>query len=347
MTGSPSTSETRLATAETLNRDGLFATPRPWAGVKESYGAPGTAAAERMLTARLFDSLEFEVLPGRGFDIGDTWHRGIPLSWFSPVRDARALPSPSGTEWLSRFTGGLLTTCGFSTVGAAGNGEGMHGVASHLPADEVSWQLDEHGGVQLGAVVESVALFGPSFRMRRSIRAVTEGAVSRLTVTDVLTNIGPEAAPLSLLYHLNFGAPLVAPGSSVAIAGNGVSASALHPEVPDWAVVPEPVAALTEAVFEHQGVAVDEEGFARATILSSARDLGVVVEWTAATLPHLHQWVFPTRGRWALGIEPSTAPLFGPLREGPHAGAPILEPGHSRTHTVRISVGPTDTISRV
>lgn len=98
-------------TGQDLANAGLFASLRPRASVKESLGVPGTAAAERLLTARLYGSLEFEVLPGRGFDVGDTWFRGTPVSWFSPVADARALPAPSGSEWLTRFTGGLLTTC--------------------------------------------------------------------------------------------------------------------------------------------------------------------------------------------------------------------------------------------
>ena len=228
-------------TGQDLANAGLFASLRPRASVKESLGVPGTAAAERLLTARLYGSLEFEVLPGRGFDVGDTWFRGTPVSWFSPVADARALPAPSGSEWLTRFTGGLLTTCGFGTIGAAANGEGLHGRASHLPADEVSWRVADDGSVRLDGMVESVALFGPSFRVRRGYRASTrpDGSAT-LTVTDDVTNIGPEPAALSMMYHLNFGAPLVAPGSSVAIDSADVVASAAHPEVARWDQLPQP-----------------------------------------------------------------------------------------------------------
>lgn len=281
-----------------------------------------------------------EVLPSRGFDIGDTWHRGIPVSWFSPVGDGRALPSPSGAEWLSRFTGGLLTTCGFGTIGAEGNGEGLHGRASHLPAQDVSWRVGELTGARLEGVVESVALFGPSFRMHRTITAAAAGdGASRITVTDDVTNIGVQDAPLSLLYHLNFGAPLVAPGSEVRIDSAEVIASGPHAEVPDWSSLPGPVDRTVEAVFEHRKVAVAGDR-SRASIASSVHDLGVVIEWSATTLPRLHQWVFPTRGRWALGIEPATAPLFGPDRASENAGAPVVAPQQSRSHEVSITIGP-------
>lgn len=326
--------------AADLHRGGLFASMRPRASVKEAVGIPGTGAAERLITARLFDSLEFEVLPGRGFDIGDTWYRGTPVSWFSPVADARALPTSAGTEWLTRFTGGLLTTCGFATIGAPGNGEGLHGRANHLPADEVSWRVGDDGSILLRAVVESVSLFGPSFRVRRSYRAdASADGMSQIVVADEVTNIGPEPAALSMMYHLNFGAPLAAPGSVVIVTDADVKARQSHPEVPDWRTLPDPVDHITEAVFEHVGVTADAAGFARATVLSAAADLGAVVEWTAETLPRLHQWVFPTRGRWALGIEPATAPLFGVDRESEHAGAPVIRPGDSQEHEVRIAIG--------
>ena len=326
-------------TAQDLHRAGLFAALRPRASVKESVGIPGTAAAERVLTARLFDSLEFEVLPGRGFDIGDTWYRGVPLSWFSPVRDARSLPAPSGTQWLTRFTGGLVTTCGFGNIGAATGDEGLHGSAGHLPADEVSWHVDDDASVRFDGVVESVGLFGPSFRVRRTYRASVTQGTSWLTIDDEVTNIGPEAASLSMMYHLNFGAPLVAPASTVTVESREVVASGTHPEVPDWGILPEPVGHLAEAVFEHRDASSSAAGFARATLLSSVVDLGIVVEWSAETLPRMYQWVFPTRNRWALGIEPATAPLFGPERDAEHAGAPVLEPGMSRSQKVRIAVG--------
>jgi hypothetical protein len=328
-----------IVSAHELRSAGLVGNDRALASVVESLGVPGTGIGERRLTARLYNSIEFDVIPSRGFDIGDTWFRGIPISWFSPVSDARSLPSPVDSEWLTRFTGGLLTTCGFSTIGAAANGEGLHGRASHLPADEVAWSVADDG-VELRGTVESVALFGPSFRLRRTISASTsDNGTAQFHVTDNVANIGPEAAPLSLMYHLNFGAPLVAPGTRVSIDSTGTVASSAHREVPDWRHLPTPSAHIAEAVFAHSGMSVAPDGFAQASIASSTSDLGVRIEWSATTLPHLHQWVFPTRGRWALGIEPATAPLFGAGREAAHAGAPVLEPGEMRSHELRISVG--------
>lgn len=325
-----------------LWKRGLLASHRPLASVAESFGMPGTPAPERLLIARLFDSVEFEVLPGRGFDIGATWFRGTPISWFSPVSDARALPAPTGREWLTRFTGGLLTTCGFRHIGEPTGNHGMHGSASHLAADEVAWRVGEDPStpqLTLSGTVEDASLFEASFRMRRSITATSSGGDgTTLRVTDQVTNIGPRNAGLSMLYHLNLGAPLVVPGTTVHVDGAGATASDAHPEVPDWRILPEPVEHLAEAVFRHDSVRQDDGGWARAVVAEPGEGLTVTIEWSAETLPYLHQWVFPTRGRWALGIEPSTAPLFGPGRAEPDEGAPVLAPGEMRTHDVQISV---------
>jgi hypothetical protein len=334
-----------------LSDAGLFSSSRPVASVKERLGVPGTDAPERSLTARLMGGLDFEVLPGRGFDVGDTYLRGVPLSWFSPVSDARPLHAPTGRSWLSRFTGGLITTCGLSNIGPATDTIGMHGDFSHLPASEVSYSTNvspEVHSVTLAATIDSVSLFGPSFRVRRVITAsaLADGTAC-LSVMDDVTNVGTEAAGLSLLYHVNLGAPLIAPGSRVLVESEGVRAREPHPSVPDWRVLPQPADHTTESVFEHSAARADEHGFAKAVIASPDGGFDIEVAWTADTLPRLYQWVFPTRGRWALGIEPSSAPLFGADRTGPHAGARVVQPRETRRHEIRVTVrGDASSVSR-
>jgi hypothetical protein len=340
-----------VPTGGDLSAAGLFSSSRPVASVKERLGIPGTDAPERSLAVRLMGGLDFEVLPGRGFDVGDTYLRGIPLSWFSPVADARALPSLAGRSWLSRFTGGLITTCGLSNIGPATDTVGMHGDFSHLPAREVSYGTSvspEVHSATLAATIDSVSLFGPSFRVRRVITASAHAdGTATLSVRDDVTNVGTESAALSLLYHVNLGAPLIAPGSRVRVESQGVRAREPHPHVPDWSVLPQPADHTTESVFEHSAALADEHGFAKAAIASPDGGLGIEVAWTAATLPRLYQWVFPTRGRWALGIEPSSAPLFGEDRTGPNAGAPIVPPGETREHEIRVTVrGETGSLGR-
>ncbi|PJJ55800.1 DUF4432 family protein [Compostimonas suwonensis] len=331
-----------------LLRRGLYGRDTPLASVTDRLGVPGTADPARVLHARVADGLDVEVLPGRGFDIGDAYHRGTPLSWFSPVADTRPLDSPRGEEWLRRFTGGLLTTCGLGNIGPAREGdgmqggEGMHGRASHTPATGIRHRTGARDGetaVTLEATIDSIELFGPSLRMERTIEsAVDAHGVARLHVRDVVENIGALGAPLSLLYHLNLGAPLVVPGTTVRVPGASARPREPHVEIPDAATLPPPCDTIVDAVFEHAHPHLDAEGFAHASVTQPGGGMRLDVAWSAVTLPRLYQWVFPTRGRWALALEPATAPLFGPGRDEPHAGAPLLAPGERRRHELRITI---------
>src|SRR5690606_10750088 len=103
---------------EELLRRGLIAHTDAIASVSERMGLPGSRDPARVLQAHVLGGFDLEVIASRGFDIGRPSWSGQPISWTSPVRDARALDHPSGDAWLDRFTGGLLTTCGPRNIGA-------------------------------------------------------------------------------------------------------------------------------------------------------------------------------------------------------------------------------------
>lgn len=337
-----------IPSAADLVTAGLFARTTPAASVTENLGVVGSGTAERAFNARLMGGLDFAVIASRGFDIGDTYYRGIPLSWFSPVSDARALPTPSGDQWLSRFTGGLLTTCGLENIGPASAAGGLHGSFDHLPARDIrsASQVSESShSVTLTASIESVSLFGGALCVHRTITSTVEqDGLTRLSVCDDVENTGRGSTLFSLLYHLNFGAPLVMPGTTVEIDASSTVARETIAAVPDWRALPKPTDTMTEAVFEHQGAEIDANGYAAATIENRRIGLRVDLAWSAETLPRLYQWVFPTRGRWALAIEPANAPLFGPDRDTDGAGAPMLAPGETRRHEIMLTISEPESV---
>ncbi|WP_181408465.1 DUF4432 family protein [Schumannella sp. 10F1B-5-1] len=360
-----------MTRARRLLDAGLLAHDRAAVAVTERLGLPGSADPARVIGVKLLDGLDLEVLPDRGFDVGDVRLGGAPLSWISPVADARPLPVPGGGAWLDRFTGGLIATCGLRNIGPARDGQGLHGDLGQRPARvlgiERGVDAAADGGrvwARLRAEIDDAAVFGASLRVHRTLTVSSAVGADgrpehRVELVDEVENLGPVATPVSLLYHVNVGAPAVLPGTRIDVAASRAVARDPHPEVPDWSTLPDPVDALTEAVFEHHEVEADDEGFAHARVLAApdvlaapevhgrpgaddARADGTAVReidvaWSAATLPRLFQWVLPTRGRWALGIEPANAPLFGPDRDVPHAGAPVLASGERRRHELRIT----------
>ncbi len=309
------------------------------ASVEELF-AGDVAGRERRLALAIGGGLSMTVLPDRGLDLGTVLFRGVPISWTSPIPAmANRSTEPSG-PWLSHFSGGLLVTCGLRNIGPATSVEPMHGDYTFLRAAGVSWRTEisaDSTRVVVDGRIDSIQLFGHSHQVRRRIAMVSDSASDRIEITDSIQNVGPQPAPIAMLYHVNFGAPLVVPGTGIQTRFREAVAREDCPAARDSTVFPSPVDEIAEAVFEHAGGAPRDDGRGWARIVSESHT--VTVDWNLDALPRLYQWVLPTRTRWALAIEPSTAPLFGSDRDaGPFHGAPILRPGESRVHDLRIVV---------
>lgn len=322
-----------------LVAQGLVARPGHLAVVEDTVGVTGSRG--RVLRARVLDGLDVEILCDRGLDVGAVWFNGRPLSWSSPIRDASRLPGAMGRDWLTRFNGGLVTTCGLENIGPATPTDGMHGSHSSQLAHEVTWrsEVSEDGPkVVVTGTIDSARLFGRRVYVYRTIivHAPADGQ-PYVSVTDTVRNEGVMPATTALLYHVNFGAPTVLPGTRILVEASAVTEREPCPSVPSEKELPESTTEMTEAVFEYAGVPVSH---ARATALlrTPGMDRDVEVTWSADTLPRLCQWVFPTRGGWALALEPGNAPMWGADRVGESNGAPLLSPGAEFTASVRIRV---------
>jgi hypothetical protein len=314
---------------------GLLPHPSAVAEVVERFGVPGSPDPLRLFASRVLGGLDHEVIASRGLDIGHASWRGVPLSWRSPVRDSRALDRPAGPAWLERFTGGLLTTCGPFTIGEGDEEHGLHGDFSHRPAARVI-ATTRGGGTVVGGAIEVHDLFGASVTIERTIVSEASGDHARITVTDDVINTGPVPAPVAMLYHVNIGPPVAVPGATVRVGAADWTARASVPQAPAPSPLPNPTTDVVEAVFMHTGLRSDAEGWSRGSVTGSG--IEVEVAWRPEGLPHFHQWIYPTAGRWALALEPSSAPLFGVGRDLPHRGAPVLPPGASRRHEIMVSV---------
>ncbi|GEK23269.1 DUF4432 family protein [Cellulomonas xylanilytica] len=304
-----------------LTDDGRVAQPDALASVDVHDG---------VIAVRLAGGLAFDVLPDRGLDLGATWWGSTPVAWRSPNP---VDPGP-GRDWESRFLGGLLATCGPDNIGEPRGSSGQHGTHHLTPATDVHWSRErtEQGWtVVVRGVVAHTSLGGPRILVEREVVAST--GTPAVEVRDVVRNVGDQPVGVPLLYHVNLGAPLLRPGVRLDVDADEWVVREPLPEDRHPLVTPEPGPGLAPVVAEHLGV----RG-ARATLVGDDEHPDVVVTWTGATLPRLCTWSWPARGAYVLGVEPTNAPLFGPERELPSAGAPVLEPGESWTTGVRIAV---------
>lgn len=332
-----------------LLRAGLFGIPDAVVQIRELADDPHDGRGGRGLAITLADGLSFEILVERGLDIGAVWAAATPVAWRAPL--GRPGPGSHPYGWIGRFGGGLLATCGLDNIGPARDGHGLHGSHHDTPAHDVAViRLPPEGdlgpGVRISGTVDSYELFGRAVRLHREIES--RAGQPRLTVTDRITNEGPEPAPVALLYHINFGAPLVLPGTRINIPAAAHELRDTTPEPTDWTTMPDVLDHITEYVWQHTDLVTNQDGRARATVSGGTPDQPMTAEvtWRTSELPRCMEWQFPVRGRWVLGIEPANSPLWGVERQGPHGGAPLVEPGEHLITGVEITISTARTESR-
>jgi galactose mutarotase-like enzyme len=165
----------------------------------------------------------FAILPTRGMGIWKAKCSDISLGWNSPVKDPVNpkfinLEDRGGIGWLKGFNEWIVR-CGLNSMGApctdtvldySGNefdvSLTLHGKIANLPARAVSIEITDEAITVKGEVDESM-MFGPALRLNTEIR--TEIGSNKLEVQDKVTNIGGNATEHQLLYHMNYGEPLL------------------------------------------------------------------------------------------------------------------------------------------
>lgn len=338
MSGGPAT------WTELLDR-GTVPLPETLASVDEAVREGG----DRVLVVRTAGGLHVDVLLDRGLDLGAAWWAGVPIAWRSPhLVD----PGPAG-GWEDRFLGGLLATCGPDNIGPAREGHGQHGTHHLTPAHDVRWWRERTVDgleVHVRGDVGHSALYGPRVVVEREV--VLGAGRPWVVVRDHVRNLGTAPVPVALLYHVNPGAPLLQPGGRLVVDADEPLLREPLPPGRHPLRMPEPSPGAAAVVAEHR---VRQRGTRSRAVLEAPsldavaggpRPLGtdarLVVEWDARVLPRLFTWSWPAAGAWVLGVEPANAPMFGPERDLPDAGVPVLDPGDAWSTGVRIGVEPAD-----
>ncbi|HDH02780.1 MAG TPA: DUF4432 family protein [Actinobacteria bacterium] len=278
--------------------------------------------------------LEFLVHIDRGFDIEPATLNGTNLTWQSPM----GLVHPHAFQdsvhgWARRFPGGLLTTCGLDNVGPESEERPVHGRLSNTPAHLVSAETRWMNGryvLELVGEVREVELFGGDLVLTRTIR--TEYGATAITVHDRIENRGHRESPLLLLYHCNFGYPLLDKGDTLAVK------SRVTPRDDEAArgmatrrTINAPQAGYREEVFHHD-VETDETGLATVGFVNPRLHLAAYLRYEKANLPHLTEWRQLGEGEYVLGLEPGTCFVLGFEEENRLGRVRQLQPGET-VHT--------------
>ncbi|MGQ9907697.1 MAG: aldose 1-epimerase family protein [Candidatus Flexifilum sp.] len=303
----------------------------------------GVRAAE----IRTGSGLDFTVLLDRGMDIGMASYNGIPLAWQSGTGAADpARFEPEGLGWLRTFHGGLLALCGLTHAGFASpavdpeNNEvlGLHGRIGTIPAYDVridrNWH-DETPTLSLHGTVDEVSLFGYKLRLKRTI-TFTPG-VPEFTVHDRVYNFGGTPAPLMILYHCNFGYPIVSPDSIITSPALRVVPrdAVAEPGIDSWMTMHEPTPGYKEQVFWHELPQDDRPR--TASIFNRRLNLGMSIEFSPS-LTHMTEWKQMGFGDYTVGIEPGNCLPEGRVVARERGYLKMIAPGDTHTFTLTFRI---------
>jgi len=291
----------------------------------------------------------FTVLADRGMDISAASYCGRSLCWRSSAGDvAPAFYNPAGLEWLRVFFGGLIATCGLTYAGAPttdkGEALGLHGRYASLPAREVAhggfWDRNQYVLYARGTMRET-HLFGPNIVLRRAITAIL--GQSRLIVEDEVENEGWSRQPFMLVYHCNFGFPLLdAQTRLYAPAKKTLARFTLHPVAQNvWSRFDKPTPGIGEQVFYHE-LKADRRGNVTLVIANEefggGQGFGAYLRYRQRELPRFIQWKMLGEGAYVLGLEPANCWVDGRDVERKNKTLQFLRPGEKRTMCLEIGV---------
>ncbi len=316
-------------------------------GVTPFAYAEGRAKGVATVRVRTARGLEFWVVPDKGMDIFEASFGGRSLSWHSPVGIVHpSYYSNRGTEWLRSFAGGLLSTCGLTTAGAPSedNGQslGLHGSISNTPAEQVSWSEEWDGDDCVLAVsgkVRESSVFGDHLLLHRTISTSLSSA--SLKIHDVVENQGFKESPLMVLYHFNFGFPLLTERSRIYGPSQGVEPiddwSARSLDV--WDRFGPPEAGVGERVYFHQ-MQPDVDGKVTVVLVSDGDrpEFGVALRYDSGTLPQFVEWKMTGTNHFVLGLEPANCKIFGRAAERERGSLQMLSVGERREFRLELSV---------
>jgi hypothetical protein len=320
-------------------------------GLRRWQGVDGPEAGVEMIQVRTGAGLAFTVVPSRGLDISVAEFGGVPLSWQSAAGETHpAFFDPSGAEWLRTAAGGLLMTCGLTQVGAPnldeGESLGIHGRVHHLPARQVAaegrWVGDEYE-MRVAGVIDEAIMFGHHLRLTREIRSWL--GQNRLEIHDQVENLGFAPAPHMILYHFNFGFPLLNEETVLDFPSQAVVARDEGTPVEGYDRWQPPQAGYQERVYYHKELVAREDGTVTAAVQNpyfplpgGHCDLTVRLSWPPEQLPRLVQWKMSGAGLHVLGIEPANCLVEGRAAERQRGRLVFLEPGESRTYDLALEV---------
>jgi uncharacterized protein DUF4432 len=302
--------------------------------------------------------LTITVVPTRGMGILRVVMGDLRLGWDSPVREVVHpkyvnLEARGGLGWLEGFNE-WLARCGLEWAGHPGpdrfiNNVGeqaemnltLHGKVENIPASEVEVIVDREPRprIRVRGRVDERAFYGPKLELWTELS--TEPGSSTFRIEDTLTNRSAFESEFQIIYHVNYGPPLLGAGAHFSAPVRRVTPFNAHAakDVGTYADYAGPVRGFIEQVYNLHPFS-DREGRSLLMLSNASRDRGVSMGFAIAELPYVTLWKNLTalEEGYVTGLEPGTGFPYPRRLEREAGRVPKLKPGETRRFAIDFGV---------
>lgn len=263
------------------------------------------------------DDFSFQVLPTRGMNIWKIRVGETVYGWQSPAKGPVhpcyvPLMEPGGLGWLDGFDE-VFVRCGLESNGAPEHDSEtgqlkypLHGKIGNTPARVVRVSLDGDTVKVVGIVEESRFHF---MKMRMTSTMSWKIGSSSLEIEDEIENLSASDHEVQMLYHINFGVPLLDAGSrfiaplKTVVPRNDHAATSME----GWENYAGPTPGYEEQVYllEMHG---DADGNTKTVLKNAHSTAGVAIRYNVKELPCYTVWKNTTavEDGYVTGLEPGT-----------------------------------------
>lgn len=291
-------------------------------------------------------ALSFTVIPTRGMNVHQLRCGEVRLGWDSPVRE---IVNPSfinpadrgGLGWLDGFNE-WMARCGYEFAGHPGeDGERLltlHGKASNLPASKLEVIVDGKRIHVRGRVEETMFKFA-DLEMVTDIS--TEIGSTAVRFDDTLTNRGANRQEFEIIYHSNYGPPLLEKGSRFVAPVKSVRPfdERAAEELGDYPVYAGPTEGYGETVYCME-LNADRDGRTSVLLHNAQATRGVAMSYRVDSLPFFTLWKNTDVGEkgYVTGLEPGSGYPYNRAVERERGRLASLEPGEARRFLIDVEV---------
>ena len=282
------------------------------AGIRETECMSGNARGLRMIEVYNAAGLRFTVVPDHCLDIYDFSYKGQNLAFHSK-NGLQTAWSTAEDDFFKLWPGGMLSTCGLLNVGASCYDKGFHPIHGRIgstPARHISinegWKDDDYI-LSISGDVWETQLYGNQLSLHRTI---STGLKDRsVTISDTITNHTMTDEEFMLLYHINFGYPLLDETSQL-ICSSLVTESHTGDSIYPFNMC-APGSEPGHQIFLHSF----QGSIAKAVITNPALKIAGYVEYETTNLPYLCEWKHLEKHDYVIALEPCNCIGLGRLAE--------------------------------